>query len=147
MLCIIAYINTYSIQTFSIKNSLAFTKDTQPAMKFYNLQTKYTTTSSKTTLLQGCLWTCPKRHYNKLLKKSEINGIVGKNLQCYKNYLNNRKQYIQINNEEKANLLLANCLGSLLFLIYVNNFQFTRHEQVCLIRLRFERYFSHHRET
>ena len=41
--------------------------------------------------------------HNVLLKKSEINEIVGKNLKCFKNYLNNRKQYVQINKEEKAN--------------------------------------------
>ena len=28
-----------------------------------------------------------------------------------------------------------------------NNISLSRHEQVCLIRLRFERYFSHHRAT
>ena len=44
-------INTYLIQGFSIKNSLVFRKDIQPAMHFYNLQTKYTTILSKTTLL------------------------------------------------------------------------------------------------
>ena len=47
--------------------------------------------------------------HNILLKKLEINGIVGKNLKWFKNYLNNRKQYIQINNEEKTNLLLVKC--------------------------------------
>ena len=35
---------------------------------------------------------------NILLKKLDINGIVSKNLQWFK-YLNNRKQYIQTNNE------------------------------------------------
>ena len=66
-----------------------------------------------------------------LLKKLEINAVVGKNLKKLKNYLNNTKQYIQINNEEKTNLLLVICggrqgsiLGPLLFLIYVNDFQF-----------------------
>ena len=66
-----------------------------------------------------------------LLKKLETNGIVGKNLKWFKNYLNNRKQYIQINNEEKANLLLVKCgvlQGSILepfpFLIYINDLQF-----------------------
>ena len=37
--------------------------------------------------------------HNILHKKLEINGTVGKNLQWFKNYLNNRKQYIQINSE------------------------------------------------
>ena len=37
---------------------------------------------------------------NILLKKLEINAIVGKNLKWFKNYLNKRKQYVQINNEE-----------------------------------------------
>ena len=69
--------------------------------------------------------------HNMLLKKLETNGIVGKNLKWFKNYLNNRKQYIQINNEEKANLLLVKCgvlQGSILepfpFLIYINDLQF-----------------------
>ena len=42
--------------------------------------------------------------HNILNKKFEINGTVGKTLQWLKNYLNNRKQYIQINKEEKKNL-------------------------------------------
>ena len=29
---------------------------------------------------------------------------------------------------------------------YLNTMSLSRHEQVCLMRLRFERYFSHHRD-
>ena len=37
ILCTIAYKNFYSIQTFPIKNSLPFSKETKMAMQFYNL--------------------------------------------------------------------------------------------------------------
>ena len=70
-------------------------------------------------------------NHNILLKKLEINGIVGKNLKWFKNYLNNRRQSIKTNNEEKTNLILIKCgasqgsiLEPLLFLIYINGFQF-----------------------
>ena len=66
-----------------------------------------------------------------LLKKTEINGIVDKNLKWFKDYLNNRKHYNQINNLEKTNLLLVKCdvpqepfLELLVFLIYINDLQF-----------------------
>ena len=66
--------------------------------------------------------------HNILLKKLGINGTVSRNFKCFKNYLNDRKQYIQINNVEKTNLLLVKCgvpqgsiLGSHLSLIYINN--------------------------
>ena len=66
--------------------------------------------------------------HNTLFKKLEVNGIVSKSLKWFKKYLNNRKQYIQINNEEKTNLLLVKCgvphvsiLGPLFPLIYIND--------------------------
>ena len=70
--------------------------------------------------------------HNVLLKKLEVNGILGKNLNQFKIYLNNRKQYIQINNEEKPNLLLVKwsvlqgaCIrASSFFHIYINDLQF-----------------------
>ena len=53
------------------------------------------------------------------------------NLNWFKNYLNNRKQYIQTNNAGKTNLLLVKCdalqepfPGPLPFLIYINDLQF-----------------------
>ena len=57
--------------------------------------------------------------HNILLKEIEINGIVGKNLKWFKNYLNNRNQYIQVKNKEKTNLLYL----PLLFLICISDLQ------------------------
>ena len=62
----------------------------------------------------------------------EINGIVDMNVKWFKAYLNNWKQYIQINNKVKINLILVKCglpQGSilrpfLLFLVYINDLQF-----------------------
>ena len=63
-----------------------------------------------------------------LLKKLEAYGINGVNLEWFKSYLTNRKQYIQINNDSKSNVQTITCgvpqgsiLGPLLFLIYVND--------------------------
>ena len=63
-----------------------------------------------------------------LLKKLELYGITDRNHPWFKNYLSNRKQFIQINNEENTELETITCgvsqgsiLGPLLFLLYVND--------------------------
>ena len=62
-----------------------------------------------------------------LLKKLELYGVTDRNHSWFKSYLSNRKQFIQINNEENTELETITCgvpqvsiLGSLLFLLYVN---------------------------
>ena len=44
-----------------------------------------------------------------ILKKLEIYGIHGKNLEWSKSYLRNRKQYIQIDDKNKADFLSITC--------------------------------------
>ena len=63
-----------------------------------------------------------------LLKKLELYGVTDPNHSWSKNYLSNRKQFIQINNKENAELETITCgvpqgsiLGPLLFLLYVND--------------------------
>ena len=63
-----------------------------------------------------------------LLKKLELYGVTDRNHLWFKNYLSNRKQFIQINNEETTELETITCgvpqgsiLGPLLFLLYVND--------------------------
>ena len=63
-----------------------------------------------------------------LLKKLELYGVTDRNHTWFKNYLSNRKQFIQINNEENTELETITCgvpqgsiLGPLLFLLYVND--------------------------
>ena len=63
-----------------------------------------------------------------LLKKLELYGVTNRNHSWFKNYLSNRKQFIQINDEEKTELETITCgvpqgsiLGPLLFLLYVND--------------------------
>ena len=62
-----------------------------------------------------------------ILKKLEIYGIHGKNLEWFKSYLRNRKQCVQIDDKNKTDYLSVTCgvphgstLGTLLFLLYVN---------------------------
>ena len=63
-----------------------------------------------------------------LLKKLELYGVTDRNHSWLKNYLLNRKQFIQINEEENTELETITCaapqdsiLGPLLFLLYVND--------------------------
>ena len=63
-----------------------------------------------------------------LLQKLELYGVTDRNLSWFKNYLSNRKQFIQINNEENTELETITCgvpqcsiLGPLLFSLYVND--------------------------
>ena len=63
-----------------------------------------------------------------ILQKLDIYGIHGKNLEWFKSYLRNRKQYIQIDEKNKTDFLSVTCgvpqgsiLEPLLFLLYVND--------------------------
>ena len=63
-----------------------------------------------------------------LQKKLKLYGIIDKNLAWFESYLSNRKQFIQIGENSKADLKYVTCdipkgsiLGPLLFLVYVNN--------------------------
>ena len=44
-----------------------------------------------------------------LLKKLELYGVTDRNHSWFKNYLSNRKQFIQINNEEHTELETITC--------------------------------------
>ena len=63
-----------------------------------------------------------------LLKKLELYGVNDRNHSFFTNYFSHRKQFIQINDEENTEVETITCgvpqgsiLGSLLFLLYVND--------------------------
>ena len=126
--------NTYSIQIFSIKKTVWHPEGTlnQP----WNSTTcRPQNNFERDNFISGAFIDLPKAFdtvdHNILFKKKlEINGNADKNLKWFKNYLNNRKQYIQINNEEKTNLLLVkggvpqgSILGPLIFVTYITDVQ------------------------
>ena len=70
--------------------------------------------------------------HNILLKQLKIYGISGTHLQRFQNYLSNRKQNTQFNDGQKTNYKTVICcipqgciLGTLLFLLYINDLKFT----------------------
>ena len=73
-------------------------------------------------------------NHSLLLKKLELYAVTDRNHSRFKIYLSNRKQFIQINNEESTELEGITCgvpqvsiLGPLLLLLYVNDIKNTSH--------------------
>ena len=71
-------------------------------------------------------------NHSMLLKKVELYSVTDRNHSWFKNYLSNRKQFIQINNEENTELETitrgvpqGSILGPLLSLLYVNDLKNT----------------------
>ena len=69
--------------------------------------------------------------HNIMLKKLENYGISGTHDQWFRNYLSNRKQYIQFDGWQKTNYKTVKCgvpqgsiLEPLFFLLYINELQF-----------------------
>ena len=69
-----------------------------------------------------------------LLKKLKLYGITAKNLAWFESYLSNKKQYIQIGENNKTDLKYFTCgvpqgsiFGPLLFLVYVNDLSKASH--------------------
>ena len=86
---------------------------------------------------------------NKSNKMSEFNNLTKFRL----DEINKVKDYFNAEINERKDIvkkiskyIIRKNIFACLFSVH-NTISLSRHEQVCLMRLRFERYFSHHRAT
>ena len=91
-----------------------------------------------------------------LLHKLKSYGISGQIFGLISSFLSNKRLQVVLDGKSSkkypvnGGVLQGSILGLKLFLLYINDLpddtiSLSRHEHVCLMRLHFERYFSHHR--
>ena len=91
------------LQKHFIRNNSLSKRAIQLIMHYYNLLTKFTNLLSATNIQKDLPKAFDTVEHNILLKKLEIYGISGTYLQWFRNYLGNRKQYIQFDGGKKRN--------------------------------------------